>query len=131
MRYTIVIRLITLTFTIFPAAGEHCSASPGFKCSIQWLLPCMSHDNDCGLFYQPGNYKSIQQDVSGMRTFLGHRIMSDQKDRLVSLNKLSYCLFYQGFNNGKVNAETEFKQNKQFRLCVGPECPGNKELKNI
>lgn len=66
---------------------------------------------------------------SGMRTFLGHTIVSGLKHHLVSLNKLVYCLFYQGFNSDKVNVETEFKQNKQFRLCVVPENPGNKEPK--
>lgn len=92
----------------------------------------MPHDNeDCGPFYQLGNYKSVQQAISGIRTFLGHGVVSDLKHRLVSLNKLNYCLFYQGFNSDKVNAETEFKQNKQFRLCVVPEYPGNKEPKNI
>lgn len=91
----------------------------------------MRHDNeDCGPFYRLGNYKSVQQAFSGMRTFLAHRIVSDLKHHLVSLNKLNYCLFYQGFNSDKVNEETEFKQNKQFRLHVVPEYPGNKELKN-
>lgn len=85
----------------------------------------------CGPFYQPGNYKSVQQAFSGIRTLLSHRIVSALKHHLVSLNKLNYCLFYQGFNSDKMNAETEFKQNKQFRLCVVPECPGNKESKNI
>lgn len=46
----------------------------------------MTHEGCC-TFYQLRNYKSVQQGFSGMRTFLGHRIASDPKHHLVSLNK--------------------------------------------
>lgn len=118
MCHLIASSLITVTLATFPATGKHGSASPGFRCSIQGLFPSMCHNNkDCGPFYQPVDYKSLQQDFSGMRTFLGHRIVSDWKKCLVSLNKLNYCLFYQGINSDKVNTDAEFKQNKQFSLC--------------
>lgn len=81
--HIIAISLHTFTFTSFPAAGKPCSSSPRFKYSV---LPCMTHEG-CGPFYQLRNYKSIQQGFSGMRTFLGHRIVSGLKHHLVSLNK--------------------------------------------